>query len=101
VLELAGFAQTLAGADLVVTGEGSLDRQTLHGKAVAGVASAARAAGVRCVAVCGQNTLSQSELATAGIAATYALADLEPDLRACLERPGPLLERIGRQIAGG
>jgi glycerate 2-kinase len=43
VLELVGFHEQLAGADLVITGEGALDDQTLHGKAVAGVAAAARA----------------------------------------------------------
>ena len=41
VLELVGFHEQLAGADLVITGEGALDEQTLHGKAVAGVAAAA------------------------------------------------------------
>ena len=48
----------LDGVDLVVTGEGALDEQTLHGKAPAGVAAAARAAGVPVVAVCGRNILT-------------------------------------------
>ena len=46
VLELIGFADRLRGAALVITGEGCLDEQTLFGKAPAGVASAARLAGV-------------------------------------------------------
>ena len=54
LLELTGFDTALAGASLVVTGEGSLDAQTLHGKAPAGVAAAAAAAGVPVVAVCGR-----------------------------------------------
>jgi glycerate kinase len=41
VLDLVGFRAALPGAGLVVTGEGSLDEQTLHGKAPAGVAAAA------------------------------------------------------------
>ena len=41
VLELVGFGPLLAGAALVITGEGALDEQTLHGKAPAGVALAA------------------------------------------------------------
>ena len=41
MLDQLGFADALAGADLVVTGEGSLDEQTLHGKAPAAVAAAA------------------------------------------------------------
>ena len=46
VLDLVRFADHLPGARLVITGEGSLDEQTLHGKAPAGVASAAAKAGV-------------------------------------------------------
>lgn len=98
VLELVGFDDALAGADLVVTGEGSLDPQTLRGKAVAGVAAGARAAGVRCVAVCGQNRLDPASLAALGIDSAYALTDLEPDVLVCLARPGPLLEVIGQRI---
>ena len=45
VLELVGFADALPGADLVVTGEGSLDEQSLRGKAPFGVLAGARAAG--------------------------------------------------------
>ena len=64
-----------------------------------GVAAAASAAGVPVVAVCGGRDLSDELLHGAGFAASYVLADLEPDLRACLARPAPLLERVGRQIA--
>lgn len=52
-LELTGFRDKLAGADLVITGEGKLDAQSLTGKAVIGVSRACRAAGVRCVALVG------------------------------------------------
>ncbi len=49
ILETTGFAARLAGADLVVTGEGTVDRTTSEGKAPAEIAAAARAAGIRCV----------------------------------------------------
>ncbi|GAB3856923.1 glycerate kinase [Nocardioides maradonensis] len=99
VLDLVGFRSALADADLVVTGEGALDEQTLHGKAPAGVAAAARAAGVPVVAVCGVNHLDDARLRAAGIGAAYALTDVEPDLQRCLTDGGPLLERLGAQIA--
>jgi len=99
VLDLVGFHDRIAGADLVVTGEGALDEQTLHGKAPAGVAAAATAAGVPVVGVCGVNRLEPARLATAGIRRAYALTDLEPDVRRCLAAPRPLLERLGEQIA--
>ncbi|MFC5950644.1 glycerate kinase, partial [Pseudonocardia lutea] len=95
VLELVGFADHLAGAALVVTGEGALDAQTLHGKAPAGVAAAARAAGVPVVAVCGRCEVSRAELAAAGIREVHALLDREPDPARCLAEAGALLRGIG------
>lgn len=99
VLDLVGFHEKLTGADLVVTGEGALDEQTLHGKAPAGVAAAAGRAGVPVVAVCGVNRLDPARMRAAGIGAAYALADVEPDLQRCLTDGGPLLERLGALIA--
>ena len=51
----------------MITGEGSLDEQTLHGKAPAGVAAAARAAGKEVVAVCGRLRSAPEALGGAGI----------------------------------
>jgi glycerate kinase len=98
VLELAGFEAALAGADLVVTGEGSLDAQSLAGKAPVGVARAAARRGVPVVAVAGRNTLTAAELAAAGIAAVYPLSNLEPDPERSRAEAGPLLRRTGQMI---
>jgi glycerate kinase len=99
VLELVGFADALPGARLVVTGEGSLDEQTLSGKAPAGVAAAAVAAGIPVVTVSGRLALGPEQLAAAGVKQAYALTDIEPDLARCLAEPGPLLERLARKLA--
>jgi len=99
VLDLIGFADQVAGARLVVTGEGALDTQTLAGKAPAGVAAAARKAGVPVVAVAGRNTLTPDALAGAGIAGAYALTDIESDVARCIAEAGPLLERVAAHIA--
>ena len=99
VLELVDFHARLDGAVLVVTGEGSLDEQTLHGKAPAGVAAAARAAGVPVVAVCGRCLLSAQQLAAAGISTAYSLNDLEPDLQRSMTNAAPLLEQLAGRIA--
>jgi glycerate kinase len=99
VLDLVGFGDALPGAGLVITGEGSLDGQTLHGKAPAGVAAAARAAGVPVVAVAGRCLLSPDALEPAGIRAAYALTDLEPDPERCMAEAGPLLERLAERVA--
>jgi glycerate kinase len=99
VLEFVRLRERLAGADLVVTGEGSLDEQSLGGKTPVGVLAAARAAGVPAVAVCGRTTLEPRVLHDAGFARSYALTDLEPDARTCMLEAGRLLEQVGAQLA--
>ncbi|MDX6351814.1 MAG: glycerate 2-kinase [Streptomyces sp.] len=99
LLDMLGFADALGRADLVITGEGSLDEQTLHGKAPAGVATAARARGLEVIAVCGRLALTPGALGSAGIRRAYALTDLEPDPARCMAEAGPLLERLAAQIA--
>ncbi|MEU4325153.1 glycerate kinase [Nonomuraea dietziae] len=99
LLDLLGFDEQVKGARLVVTGEGSLDEQSLRGKAPVGVAQAAARAGVPVVAVCGRRTLSDEELRAAGIEAAYALTDLEPDPERCMAEAGPLLERLAARVA--
>lgn len=93
VLELNGFAEALAGAALVITGEGSLDEQTLMGKTVAGVATAAHRAGVPAVAVCGRTTLSAEQLASIHVERAYALADIEPNAEVSMRSAAALLTR--------
>ena len=99
VLDLAGFETALDGADLVITGEGSLDAQSLAGKTPVGVARAAARRGIGVVAVAGRSTLGKAELAAAGITAVYPLSDLEPDLERCRTEAARLLRRIGQMIA--
>lgn len=99
VLDIVDFPRHLRDADLVVTGEGSLDEQTLNGKAPAGVAEAARAAGVPVVAVAGRCTLDEVQLEAAGFDAVYSLLAEAASVDEALDKPGPLLRRIGEQIA--
>jgi glycerate kinase len=99
LLDLLQVRAAIDGARLVVTGEGSLDDQTLRGKAPAGVAAAARAAGVPAVAVAGRSTLDPAALEPAGIARVYLLSDLEPDPERSMRDPAPLLRSLAGRIA--
>ncbi|MGC0274101.1 glycerate kinase [Pseudactinotalea sp. Z1739] len=99
VLELVEFERKVRGADLVVTGEGKLDSQSLAGKAPVGVAAAATDAAVVSVAVAGVNELTEEEVEQAGFSGVYALSDLEPDLERSKARAGELLERVAARIA--
>ncbi|QIS03448.1 glycerate kinase [Nocardia brasiliensis] len=100
ILELMSFPEQIEGARLVITGEGSLDAQSLHGKAPVGVARAAARAGVPVVAVAGQRALTDAQLRGAHIETAYALTDLEPDPEICIAQAGPLLEKLAGEIAG-
>jgi glycerate kinase len=75
--------------------------QSLHGKAPVGVARATAAAAPQLpvVAVAGVCSLTAEQLTSAGLAAAYALADIEPDLVRCREQAGPLVEQLAARIA--
>ncbi len=99
VQRLTGLAERLDGADLVITGEGSLDDQSLGGKTPLGVAAAARAAGVPVVAVCGRSTISAAQADEAGFLRVYPLSELESDPAKSIANAPALLVQVGRRIA--
>ncbi len=99
MLELLDFESVIAGSDLVVTGEGSLDEQSLSGKAPVGVANAAVAQAIPVVAVAGRSLLTADRAAAAGISAVYPLSDLEPDVERSIANASALLTSTGRTIA--
>jgi glycerate kinase len=99
ILDLIDFDARVVGADLVVTGEGSLDEQSLAGKAPIGVARAAAKAGVPVIAVAGRLQLSQQRLQEAGISAAYPLSDIEPDPARSVANAASLLRQLGVRIA--
>ena len=98
VFELTGLKDAVEGADLVITGEGSLDEQSLRGKAPAAVADVARAAGVRVVAVAGRCTLDEDAWRSAGFAEVHTTTDEATDPGESMSAPTPLLEKIGRRL---
>ena len=99
VLEFTQLADRLAGADLVITGEGSLDEQSLLGKTPMGVARAAAAAGIPVLAVCGRTTLDEGEISRSGFRQVYPLTALEGNVEICIAEAGRLLEELGQHIA--
>ncbi|MFB9236202.1 glycerate kinase [Plantactinospora siamensis] len=78
-IELVGRALDLTSAldraDLVITGEGSFDHQSLRGKVVAGVAGAARDRGVPCVVLAGRVSAGRREAAAAGVTEAHSLVE--------------------------
>ena len=97
VLDAVGFADLVASADLVVTGEGTFDWQSLRGKVVVGVAEAAGRVGVPVVAVPGQSLVGRREAMTAGHSGVYAVAERPQQVADALADPvGTLSARAAR-----
>lgn len=99
VAQLTGLAEALSGADLVITGEGRFDAQTLRGKTPFGVARIARQHGVPVVVIAGTLGEGYQALYEHGIDAAFALASGPMTLQqACADAPRLLSERA-RDIA--
>ena len=93
-MDLIEFDELLRGARLVITGEGSLDEQSLHGKAPVGVASAAARHGLPTIAIAGRCYLSSEQARAGGLQGVYALTSFEPDSAVCIRDAGRLLEEL-------
>ncbi|MCW2564935.1 MAG: glycerate kinase [Mycobacterium sp.] len=101
ILDLIELDRHLLGACAAITGEGSLDHQSLRGKAAVGVSRRAGAHGIPTFAVSGVSTLDPVEVESAGLAGVYALSDIEPDRERSIRRAAELLasatERLTRE----
>ena len=93
-----GMEAALEWCDLVVTGEGALDRTTLEGKGVGSLAAAARARGIPVVAACGRVDLGERERRAAGIIAAVGLTDVVPAQVDPMTGPEPWLAQAARQL---
>lgn len=100
VLGHTGLAERIDAAQLVVTGEGSYDWQSLRGKAVSGVAAAAAAAGVPCLVLAGRVSVGRREMAAAGVAAAYSLVDSAGSAEAAQSGAGRELRALAERVAG-
>jgi len=99
VAQLTGLADAISGADLVITGEGRFDAQTLRGKTPFGVARIARRQGVPVLVIAGTLGEGYQALYEHGIDAAFALASGPMTLQeACADAPRLLSERA-RDIA--
>jgi glycerate kinase len=99
VRRLVGLDAALDRADLVVTGEGSFDFQSLRGKVVSGVAAAALERGIPCVVLAGQVHVGRREMGAAGISAAYSVAEHAGSVAEALRRPAEGLEALAHRVA--
>ena len=99
VAELVGLAEAVKDADLVITGEGRFDAQTLRGKTPFGVARIAQANGVPVVVLAGTLGEGYQALYEHGINAAFAITSGPMTLQDACDRAGQLLTDRARDIA--
>lgn len=97
VFEISQLEQKIATADLLITGEGSVDWQTLTGKVIMGLAQKAENYGVPTIALAGRVLAGKRELAAAGIVGAYGcVSDSEPVPLDPYGSLSDLAERLGK-----
>jgi glycerate kinase len=99
VAELSGLAQAMQGATLVITGEGRLDAQSLHGKAPVGVARVAQAAGVPVIVLAGSLGDGYQRLYDVGIGAAFSVTPGPMSLDQARAQAGQALEACAADLA--
>jgi glycerate kinase len=99
VNRLIGLDAAFAAADLVITGEGSFDFQSLRGKVVAGVAGAAAERGVPCLVVAGQVSAGRREASAAGVTESWSLTEHFGSEEEAMARPADGLRAVAKRLA--
>lgn len=98
VLAQNRFAEKLAKASLVITGEGQIDAQTLGGKGPLGAAKVAAENGVPTIAIVGGLNIDDAELRAAGVHAAFSIVDKPMPLQAALNDAADLLRRAALRL---
>lgn len=99
VIEASGLEEKLKDAHLVITGEGKIDSQTLHGKAPIGVAKVAKKQDLPVVAIAGSIGEDAQVVLENGIDAILAITSRPMSLAQALEKAPSLVTDLGEQIA--
>jgi glycerate kinase len=99
VIALTGLVAAAGSVDVVVTGEGCFDWQSLQGKVVAGVAAAATSVARPCVVLAGRVEVGRREMATLGVESAYSVAEQAGSPAAAMERPARHLQALAARVA--
>ena len=99
VRELSGLDAALDSADLVLTGEGSFDWQSLRGKLITAVAESAAARGLPCLVLAGQVSVGRREAAAVGVQDAYSVAEHAGGVAASMADPAGTLSALAADLA--
>lgn len=98
VAEAVRLGDRIGEVDIVVTGEGRFDWQSLRGKVAATVAQAALSRGVPAILLAGQVEMGRREWSSAGFSGVYAVAESPHDVPAALSDPSGTLEARAERL---
>lgn len=99
VMETVGLAEKVAGANLVITGEGRIDSQTIHGKTPVGVARIAKAAGCRVIGIAGSLSDDHEIVYEHGFDAVFSIVPGPMDLQEALRTGAENLTAFSTNLA--
>lgn len=99
VLDAVRLAERVEQADLVITGEGALDWQSVRGKVVAGAAWTSQRAARPCVVLAGSVELGRREIASMGVDAAYSLTELAGSAAAAQAGAAEHLRALAARVA--
>ncbi len=99
IAEYTGLADDIAAADLIITGEGRFDDQSLHGKVVSALADGARPRGIPVLVLAGQVTLDAGVLRGAGIVAAHAIGEYAGSVQLAIDDAASQLTGLARRTA--
>ncbi|CAN3129696.1 glycerate kinase [Mycobacterium sp. smrl_JER01] len=99
IAEHTGLDADVAGADLIITGEGRFDDQSLHGKVVSALAAGARSRRTPVLVLAGQVTLDTQALQDAGIAAARSVTDRAGSVQRAIEDAAEQLTGLASDVA--
>lgn len=100
VAERTAQQELLGAVDLVLTGEGKFDSQSLRGKLVTRIAAAGSATGVETIVLAGQVTLTQDELTAAGIESAHSITEFAGSVELAMSDAANQLELLAARVAG-
>jgi glycerate kinase len=98
ILEVCRFKEYLPEADLVITGEGRLDRQSLYGKGPIGIARMAKQYGVPCIALAGRVEDDLDEAKKEGLLLALPIVDRPLSLEEAMQLGPELIFRASKRL---
>ncbi|MCC3755871.1 glycerate kinase [Staphylococcus capitis] len=99
VLDETRFQERVKDAQIVITGEGKMDKQTIYGKTPIGVAKVAKAYDIPVIAICGSLDDQYQEVYRHGIDTVFSITEYPSDLKTTLENGPQFMQRTATNIA--